>query len=75
MSDTSPEAAEVQLNIYRRMTGEQRLRIAMEMSRMAREFALTRIRSEHPEWSERECKMELIRIAFGDKPLPPPLRR
>jgi hypothetical protein len=74
VSDTSPEARRIQANIHRNMTGEERLKLAVEMSLMARELALTRIRLEHPEWSERECKLELLRIAFGNKPLPPPLR-
>jgi hypothetical protein len=74
MSDTSPEAAEVQFSIYRRMTDLQRLQIAIEMSDFVREIALTRLRSEHPEWSDRELKLELLRYAFGNQPLPLPLR-
>ena len=34
--DTSPEARMVQLEVYRRMTGEQRLALAIEMSEAAR---------------------------------------
>lgn len=74
MSDTSPEAAAVQLEIYRRMSGAQRLHLAVEMSMFARELALTRLRSEHPDWSEWELKRELLRYAFGSEPWPPPLR-
>ena len=74
MSDTSPEAAEIQAGIHRRMTGEERLRLAVEMSETARELALARLRAEHPEWSDRELKRELLRYAFGSAPLPEPLR-
>ncbi|HEU0076594.1 MAG TPA: hypothetical protein VFQ76_03030 [Longimicrobiaceae bacterium] len=74
MSDTSPEAAEIQASIHRRMTGEERLRLAVEMSETARELALARLRAEHPDWSERELKRELLRYAFGSAPLPEPLR-
>jgi len=74
MSDTSPEAAEIQASIYRRMTGEQRLRLAVEMSETARELALARVRAEHPDWSDWELKRELLRCAFGSAPLPEPLR-
>lgn len=70
ISDTSPEAAEMQLEIFRRMTGEQRLRRALELSDFARELSLARIRSEHPEWSEWEVKRELLRITFLPNPLP-----
>ncbi len=74
MSDTSPEAAEIQASIYRRMTGAERLRLAVEMSMAARELALARLRAEHPDWSDRELKRELLRYAFGPAPLPEPLR-
>lgn len=74
MSDTSPEAEAVQLSIYKRMTGSQRVRIAIELSMMTRKLTLSRLRSQHPEWSEFELKRELLRYAFGDQPLPPPLQ-
>jgi hypothetical protein len=70
ISDTSPEAAELQLEIFRRMTGEQRLRRALELSDFARELSLSRIRSGHPDWSEWEVKRELLRITFLPNPLP-----
>lgn len=74
MSDTSPEAEEIQASIYRAMTGEQRLKLAMEMSEKARELALTRLRLEHPDWTEWELKRELLRYAFGNEPWPEILR-
>ncbi len=74
VSDTSPEAAAIQASIHRRMTGEQRLELAYEMSVFARELAMARLRAEHPDWSDREIKRELLRYAFGSAPLPPPLR-
>jgi hypothetical protein len=74
MSDTSPEAAEIQAGIYRRMTGAERLKLAVEMSITARELTLSRLRAEHPDWSDRELKRELLRYAFGSAPLPEPLR-
>jgi hypothetical protein len=70
ISDTSPEAAEVQLNVFRAMTGEQRLKLALEMSDFAREISLSRIRSEHPDWSDWEVKRELLRLDFLPEPLP-----
>lgn len=74
MSDTSPEAAEIQANIYRRMSGAERLRLAVEMSLTARSLAVARLRAQHPDWSEAELKRELLRYAFGSAPLPEPLR-
>lgn len=70
ISDTTPEAAEVQFDVFRRMTGEQRLKLALEMSDFAREVSLSRIRFEHPEWSEWEARRELLRLDFLPDPLP-----
>ena len=74
MSDTSPTAQAIQDEIHRRMTGEERLKLAFEMSEMARGFALARLRKEHPDWTEWEFKRELLRYAFGSQPWPPILR-
>lgn len=68
--DTSPKAREVQLQIHRSMSGEQRILIALEMSLFARELARERILSEHPDWDEWQVKRELLRIAFLPQPLP-----
>jgi hypothetical protein len=70
LSDTSQEAAEVQMSVFRRMTGEQRLGMALEMSDFARELSLTRIRAEHPEWSAWDVRRELLRLEFLPLPLP-----
>ncbi|MET0397592.1 MAG: hypothetical protein ABW277_12255 [Longimicrobiaceae bacterium] len=56
------------------MTGDERLRLAVEMSVAARELTLARLRAQHPDWSDRELKRELLRYAFGSAPLPEPLR-
>lgn len=74
ISDTSPKARKIQLNIHRAMSGEQRILIALEMSLFARELARERIRSEHPDWDERQIERELLRIAFLPCPLPAGLK-
>lgn len=74
MRDTTPEAQAVQDEVLRAMTGEQRLKLAFEMSEMARNLALARLRAEHPEWTDWELKRELLRYAFGDRPWPEILR-
>jgi len=56
------------------MSGEQRLLLAFEMSMFARELAMARIRSEHPDWPEKQIAMELFRLAFLPAPLPTSLR-
>ena len=69
-SDTTPAAEAVQLEIIRRMSGEQRLLLALEMSLFARELAKEGIRREHPDWSEKLISRELLRLAFFPDPLP-----
>lgn len=70
ISDTTPAAHAVQFEIYRAMSGEQRILLAFEMSLFARELSRARIRSEHPEWNEGEVWRELLRLAFLPAPLP-----
>ena len=74
MTDTSPSAQVVQLKVQRAMSGEQRLLMAFEMSMFAHELAMARIRSEHPDWPEKQIAMELLRLAFLPDPLPASLR-
>jgi hypothetical protein len=74
ITDTSPEASALQLEIQRSMSGEQRMTLAYEMSMFARELAEEGIRRDHPEWSEAQIALELLRRAFLPAPLPPGLR-
>ena len=74
MTDTSPSAQALQLQIQRAMTGEQRILLALEMSLFVRELSRARIRQEHPEWPESAVDRELIRLAFLPAPLPTGLR-
>ena len=64
MSDTSSEAAALQIRILRGLSGVERLRLALEMSTLARELSLARLRREHPAWSDSQLKRELVRYAF-----------
>ena len=70
LTDTTPEAREVQLRIQREMSGEQRILLAFEMSLFARDLAREGIRRDHPEWNETQVARELIRLAFLPQPLP-----
>jgi hypothetical protein len=70
VTDTTPAAKAVQLEIQRSMTGEQKILLAYEMSMFGRELNRARLRQEHPEWTEPQIKRELLRLAFFPKPLP-----
>lgn len=73
ISDTSLEAARVEIEILRGMTGEQRVKLAFKLTDILRRSSLSRIRAEHPEWTDWQVKRELLRIAFHPEPLPPGL--
>jgi len=70
LSDTSPAALALQTEIQRQMSGEQRFRLAVEMSLFTRALAREGIRREHPDWSEAQVARELIRLAFLPSALP-----
>jgi hypothetical protein len=65
LSDTSADAATLQLDIFRRMTTAERLRMALEMSESMRGVALAGLRSRHPEMGAEELSRELLRIMYG----------
>ena len=50
--DTSPEAAAIQVAAYRGMSGEQRVRLALEASEFLLDVARARVHSQHPEYSD-----------------------
>jgi hypothetical protein len=70
MDDTAPAAEEMQLAIQRRLTGEQRLALAVEMSRLARDLLLARLRHEHANWTSEELTRQVLRCAFLSEGLP-----
>lgn len=74
LSDTTPAARKLQLEIELAMTGEERLQEAFEMSLFARELAKAKIRSDHPDWTEAEVAREVLRLAFLPARLPSGLR-
>jgi hypothetical protein len=72
--DTTEEADARQREIVRRLGGPSRLLLALDMSVAARAFALARLRHRHPDFSERELNKLVLRMAFTNDTLPPPLR-
>lgn len=67
-SDTSPEAEAIQQEIFRRMTTEERLRMALEMSESLRNVALAGLRSRRPDLDENGLRRELMRLMYGFVP-------
>lgn len=65
VTDTTPRAAEAQLQRYREATPAQRVQVAVELSDAVRATALAGIRRRHPEYSEREVAAEFLRLVYG----------
>jgi hypothetical protein len=53
--DTTPEAARVQREIYRRMSPSRRLELALQMSDFVRGVVAAGVRSRHPKYSDDQC--------------------
>jgi hypothetical protein len=63
--DTSREAASAQLDVYRRMTPEARLRVGLELTEMARRLLIAGIRNRHPEYDDDQVRLASIRLWLG----------
>ncbi len=72
--DTTPDIEARQVEVWRRIGGEERVRLGFEMSQMVRNLTKARIRKEHPDWSEQQVAREAVRCAFFPKDLPAWLR-
>ena len=70
MTDTTRAAAAIQTKVLQGLGGSKRLTLAFEMSLFAREIALTRLRMQNPEWSDRELNLELLRQVYPSLCLP-----
>ncbi|MDP9000150.1 MAG: hypothetical protein M3O46_08570 [Myxococcota bacterium] len=63
--DTSPEAHEFQMELYRRMTDEQRSELALEMSEDVRRIAREGIQQRHPDYSGEDVRRALVALLYG----------
>ncbi len=68
---TPEEGLQKQLEIYRRMTGTQRVQIGCELYDLAREVVRSGVRHQHPEWNDDQVRQEVIRrFRFAAERLP-----
>ena len=59
LSDTSPEAERVLIELYRRMPAWQKLRQVSQLTRAVQKLAMCDIRRRHPHADEREQQLRL----------------
>lgn len=58
---TPEEGLQKQIEIYRRMTGQQRLQIACELSDLTRDLVRSNVRNYHPDWTDQQVEQEVVR--------------
>ncbi len=66
LSDTSPDAEAVLLEIYRRMPAWKKIRIVEDENRTSRRLAMMGLRSRHPDESDRMLKRRLLGLLLGE---------
>jgi hypothetical protein len=64
-TDTSTEAAEVQLALLRAMSGRDRIRQTCVLSSHLRQMAFDAIRKRFPEMDDSENKLAFIELTYG----------
>jgi hypothetical protein len=63
--DTTKEAENIQLEIFRRMGPERRLRAALDLTRTSRRLLAAGVRSRHPDYTENQVKLATIKLTLG----------
>ena len=66
-TDTSAEASEVQIELWKNMTGRQRVQKAMALSSQVRAMAFNAIRRRYPQWDENQVQLKFIELAYGEE--------
>jgi hypothetical protein len=64
-ADTTLEAARVQAAIFQRMPAERRLSLACRMSDSLRGVVASGIRGRHPQYTEEQVRLAVIRLVVG----------
>jgi hypothetical protein len=65
--DTTPEAEQIQLDIWRNMPDEKKLRLVLDMSDFVQSLSMSRIQNEHPEWPKPAVVREFIREQYPEQ--------
>lgn len=65
--DTTPEAAAIQAEIWRRMPPERKHQIAAELSENVRQIAAQGVKSRHPDYTDAQIRLAVIKLAIGEQ--------
>lgn len=66
LSDTSPEIEQLQIEKLRAATPAERLQTALNLSDTVIWMSRQAIARLHPEWDDRQVKIEFARIHYGN---------
>ncbi len=66
VTDTTSDAAALQLQHYRSLSASERVQIAVDLSDAVRATTMAGIRRRHPAYSEEEVGHEFVAIVYGD---------
>jgi hypothetical protein len=58
---TPEQAFQKQIDVYRRMTGPQRLQVSFELYELAQEMVRSSVRRQHPDWDDEQVTAEVVR--------------
>ncbi len=67
LSDTSPEAQKVQIDLLRKAGSARRTMMAINLSHTAMELSKRAIRRANPELSEFEIKIRFLALCHGEE--------
>ena len=65
--DTTPDAHKKQIEILRKMSPQTRALISFELSDNVRQNAIAGIKKLHPDFTDTQIKMELLRRIAGNE--------
>ena len=63
--DTTEKAENIQIEIFRRMGPERRLRAAADLAGTARKLLAEGVRMRHPDYTEEQIKLATIKLTLG----------
>lgn len=64
-SDTTPEAAAFQAQLYAAMDPSTRLQTAVDLSVAARALTVAGLKRRNPGWSEERIRQRLLELCYG----------
>jgi len=67
VTDTAPDALEVQLACFRALTPQERLQKMVASSRRGRDLAMAAIHAAEPRLSAQEVRLRYLALAYGQQ--------